>query len=361
MIIQNIVNRLRAKIGQFTDDFSDIQAISTLTQSSGTITATTATNHNLTTGDYILIRGAKEPISLSSLTRSGSIVTAVAATDSKLIDPSAYGSQQLPIYIEISGATPSQYNGTFELLSVSTDGLTFTYKISTTPSSPASVPGTLLLRDYDGYNGLKQITVTSATEFTYTTSNSALQSPSQGNIELSKASRIDGAATPQRILDFYSANDSLVLKNWMFVVGESAVAYRNDTVASDLSSATRVNQDYYYTIQNNFSIYTITPAKTSITGLPQYDLSVGYLPYILKSIGNYQFSSGFTDPNNQPCYLVGHEPDDYIKAYYTHRFDFSAESLIQSQDTVDFNPGRPLVKIDGDITDKDLEFKPTVR
>ena len=361
MLIKNVVNRLRATISQFTDDFSDIQQISSLTQSGGVVTATTITNHNLANNEYITIRGAKEPIILNSLSRDENVVTAVCASDSKLIDPTAYNKKHLPIYIEISGAEPAEYNGTFELLSVSDDGLTFSYKINTTPSTPATNSGTLLLKDFDGYNGIKQITVTSNTEFTYNIENSSIVSPAQGNIELSKASRVDGVATPQRILEFYSANSNNILTNWMFVVGDSCVAYKDDTVASDLSSAIRVNQDYYYTIQNNFSIYTITPAKTSVTGLAQYDKSLSYLPYILKSIGNYQFDSEFTDNKTQPCYFVGHESDDYIKAYYSHRFDFSVETLIQYEDTVLYNAGTPLIKINGDIKDKDMQFKPTIR
>jgi len=105
---------------------------------------------------------------------------------------------------------------------------------TTTPTTPAAAAGYLLLEDQAGYNGYKQITVTSATQFTYATSSSTLNSPAQGTIELSSGTRIDYAATAERISDFYSANFNKILKPWMFVVLNAKSTYKNETIASAL-------------------------------------------------------------------------------------------------------------------------------
>ena len=155
----DIVNRLKEVLPSFTDDFSDVQGVDSLSQSSGIITAITSAAHGLTTSDYITVRGAKKPITLSSITRDDGIVTVVSSTDHELSDPSLFSLDNLPLYVEVSGAD-SGYNGTFELVSVP-DNYTFTFKITTTPTTPATLAGYLLLEDQEGYNGYKQITVIS--------------------------------------------------------------------------------------------------------------------------------------------------------------------------------------------------------
>ena len=360
MLAVDIVNRLREILPKFTDDFSDISTVTSLTRSGSTITAVTPSAHGLTTGNYVTIRGAKEPIALSSITRVGSVVTVTSASDHKLSDPSRYSLDQLPLYVEISGVTPSGYNGTFELLTVPT-GTTFTFQIATTPTTPATVAGYLLLEDQDGFNGYKQITVTTTTAFTYTTTNTNLGSPAQGTLQLSSGTRVDYAATPLRISQFYSENISGVLKNWMFVVMGGTATYKNDTIASDLSTAKLKNQTYWYETQRDFSIYVALSSKTSTLGGSQSDTARGYESALLKSLANHVFNSNLTEETYQPVVYVANETDDYVDAYYIHRFDFLAKGFIQTEDTAAFGNGVPLQLISGTITDKGMTYKPTTR
>ena len=356
----NVVDRLRDIIGYYTDDFSDIQGITSLSRSGTTITCVTDSAHGRVTNEYVTIRGAKEPITLTSITRVDNVVTVVSATSHKLSDPSLYAPTQLPLIVELAGVTPSGYNGSFQLLTVP-DDTTFTFKITTEPTTPATVAGFLLLEDFDGYNGAKQVTVIDTTTFTYTTTNSNLATPAQGTLQLSSLERIDYSATPDRILDFYSENTAGVLKNWLFVVVGNQIAYKDDTVASDLSSAQKRNQSYYYGVQQDFSIYVVIPSKGSVLGGQEADQARSYETAILRSIVNYQFPSPLCDKEYQPITYVGNEPDDYIKAYYVHRFDFLAKGFVQQEDTAAFNNGVPLQLIDGTITDKGMTFKPNMR
>jgi hypothetical protein len=355
----DVVNKLKEIVGLYTDDFSDVSSLTSLTRSGSTITAV-KTAHGLTTGDYLTIRGAKEPIALTSISRVDNIGTVVSAIDHKLSDPSLYSPAQRPLYVELAGNDPSDYNGVFELLTVP-DDTSFTFKITTTPTTPATTAGYLLLEDQDGYNGYKQITVIDVNSFSYPTTNTNLGSPAQGTLQISNSTRIAYSATPDRILDFYSENAEGILKNWLFVVMGDQIVYKDGTVASDLSTAQEKNQSYWYTVQQNLEIYIVIPSKGSILGGAESDLARSYETALLRSIVNYAFPSPLTEEDYQPITYVGNETDDYIKAYYVHRFDFLAKGFVQTPDTISFNKGVPLQLINGTITDKQMTFKPNMR
>lgn len=354
-----IVNRLKEVLAKTTDAFSDILSISSLSRSSTTITAVTASPHGLTTNDYVTIRGAKEPITLSSLTLDDNIVTAVSATSHKLTDPSRFSDAYLPRYVTISGADDG-YNGTWELVSVP-DDTTFTFKITGSPDSPADVAGYLLLDDWDGYNGYKQVTVVDETTFTYTTTNSNLKTPAQGTLKMSGGTRVDQAATPARILDFYSANTSGSLETWMFVVIADDKAFKEGIVASDNEAGRKKSSSFWYEGDINFAVFVVIPAKDDVLGATAANLAQSYKKPILKALANYVFDSDLAEGSYQPVTYLGSEPDDYIKSYYSHRFDFKITGLIQQADVAEINPGVPLLTIDGAIQDKGLTFKPSLR
>jgi len=233
--------------------------------------------------------------------------------------------------------------------------------ISTTPTTPATVAGYLLLEDQDGFNGYKQVTVTSATTFTYTTTNSSLGTPAQGTLQLSAGTRVEYAATPARIAQYYSENSSGVLKNWMFVVLGGTSIYKNDTIASDLSTAQTRNQNYWYQSQRDLSIYVALSSKSSTLGGAEADTARSYESALLKSLANHVFNSALSDSVYQPTVYVANETDDYVDAYYIHRFDFLAKGFITKEDTAAFSNGTPLQLVNGTITDKGMTYKPTTR
>lgn len=345
-----VVNRLKEELPKLTDGFSTILSVASLTRSSTTITCTTITNHGLTTGDYVTIRSAKEPIALSTITFLNGIATATSLTDHKLSDPSLFSQENLPLYVEISGATG--FNGIWELVSVPSN-LIFKFKVSGSPSNV--VGGFLLLQDQEGYNGYKQITVTGATTFTYSTTGT-MQSPAQGTIQVSCKTRIDYAATAERIQQYYSANSSNLLETWAFVVLAQNQGFKNDTAVGDSSSAKRTNESYWYTLQQAFSVYVVIPSTESTLGGDTADIAKSYLKPLIKCLSNYIFNSDFNEQQTQPCVFAGDEVDDYIEATYTHRFDFSVQSIIQTIDTADFSDGTPLQIIDGVFSDKNLDY-----
>lgn len=359
MQAKEIANRLKQILPLYTADFSDLTTISSLTRSGSTITAITSDAHGLASNDYITIKGAKEPIAISSITRVGNIVSVITSTDHKLSDPSLFSGKALPLYVALTGTTPTGYSGTFELLTVP-DSTHFTFKITTTPTTPATVGGYLLLNDFDGYNGYKQITVIDTSTFTYPITGTP-QSPAQGTIQMSNASRVGFVGTTDEIVKFYTENSASILKSYIFVYVGTESVFKDDTTAGDISSAQNTNADFFYQVQQDFSLFVIIPRKGQNTAGIAADLARSYKQPILKSVANYAFLSVLVDQQYQSTIFVGSEPDENLGAFYTHRFDFMAKGYIQNEDTADFNNGFPLELIDGAFSNADNTFKPEFR
>lgn len=102
-ILQNITNQLRAVLPKYTDNFSISKNISSLT-SSGSIVIATSTSHGYSVGDYVLIKGAKVPYSITSLTRVDDQATAITSESNQII-------YQEDGTVEITGTDQSDYNG----------------------------------------------------------------------------------------------------------------------------------------------------------------------------------------------------------------------------------------------------------
>jgi len=358
MIGANIANRLKEVVSKYTDIFSDSLNILTLTSLTGTATCTTTTDHGLTTGDFVTIRNAKQVINLVSLIRTGASVAVVTVEEHNLVDPSGFDpSLQDGLLVEISGATPTEYNGTFKLLTV-TDRNNFTFEIATTPVSPATTPGTFLESDFEVYNGYISITVTGLDAFTYAIS-AAAQVLAVGTMEVTIANRIAWAATPERIAAYFNQDANRVLQNWMFVLVGAKSIYKDDTTATDPQSTTHINEGFFYESQQDFSVFIFIPSKNELLGGFASDLARSLELAILRSLANFQISSDLSESVLQPAIYVGNDIEDYLVAFYVHRYDFISTGYIQEEDTVEVDPGAVFEVVDGEIQDvQDLTFNP---
>jgi len=103
MQTQEIVNQLKAILPRYTGDFTTNLSVSSLTQTAGVATATTASAHKLAIGEKVLIVGAKVPLTITSLTRTGNYVLAITSGKHSLIRGNTT--------VELSGANQSSYNG----------------------------------------------------------------------------------------------------------------------------------------------------------------------------------------------------------------------------------------------------------
>ncbi len=335
MVGNQITNRLRQVLCNFTNDFSDVVNITSLVKNNTLITAT-ATNHGLSTGDYITIKGAKRRVNIQSITFANGYATIKLAESHNLFI-------EIDTKITIAGCSVAGYNGEKVIKSLPDF---YSIEIYSTNFGNAS-DGYITLNDNTYFNGYKQITKINNDSFSYPVVNSIANNTIEGNITFSKASRIQHVATSERAEEFFKNNTN---QKWMFVLlGEERVEENGATLTTD---SLTTNQTFYFKTLLEFSIFVAIPTDNSKFASAEADLARSYLKPILKSIANYRFASSLTQDKYQPCLYIGNATDVYNVASYIHRFDFAITGEIVDNDGVDhFNDVVPLLKVDLAIND----------
>ncbi len=350
----DIVNQLKTRLPNYTTAFSDELSVTSLSKTGNTVTAVTAAAHGRLTGDVLVIKGAKEPITINSLTREGNLVTAICDTQHKLPNPDNLREDDIP-NIQLDDTDPSEYSGIYKL-KATPDYFTFQYEISTTPITPANIGGFLLIDDLGdfSYNGLKTITKIDNVTFTYTVDQD-LQSPAQGIIKSYANLRVGNAAGLETAEAHYSANNSQILQNWLYVVVGDEETYRKGTVTTDVDSTQDANEEFRYDSITPFNVYVFVPAKdSSLVGM-QADTARSFRKSLLKSIANFLLPSDLTEGCLKPVTYQGNGVELLTEAYYVHRFSFVSKGEIVNADTIDATNVVPFKKLEGSI-EQEAEF-----
>jgi hypothetical protein len=289
-------------------------------------------NSKLNDGIYTIDNVTAGTITLSS---SDSLTTEAAGLDitiesSEWHDLTEHFPKDDPI-IEIKGANETGYDGEHILKTVPNRKM-FTYKINTTPTTPATGNIKLLANLAIGYNGWHNVTVIDPTTFTYQTSTTP-ESPAQGSPIARTRARISGAVTADRAIEAYTKQQPN--EAWGFVVLGSAVANKDRAIFSDATYKDGKGVDYRQEIIQPFSIYVILPSTTSIAARKERDTMEDLVRPFFKSLLRVKFPNGLIEDPYSGCVFASHEFFDYVESYYIHEFVFETTGWIVEGDTVD--------------------------
>ena len=164
MILTSFVNYLKNDVPRHTNAFTDQLSISSISALSDVVTIVCSEPHNLTTGEYITLTGAKRPREVTSIIRDGN--TATLTTVGQHNYTSNYACEQ---YVTVRGADQEAYNGTF-LVTSATGARVITYELPadiTLPVTPAT--GSITIdEERNNVNGSYIITVVNPTTITFT-------------------------------------------------------------------------------------------------------------------------------------------------------------------------------------------------
>lgn len=333
----DIVRQLQATLPIYTELFSDVVTVNILTKITTTITATTAIAHGLNTGDYVNIQGARVPNIITSLTQVNNIATAV--TTNPIDATLRIGEDNNDKYVEISGATQPEYNGTKKLLSV-IDSKTFTFEITGDPTTPAT-GSPIFNEDIENlYNGWFEVTKISDTVFTYVVRKEPLANAS-GTIKAHSDLRISESASVERILNAYTKQDRDKL--WAFVVLGQTNASRNQNSAKNDGVGMYSSQDDYRpNLYQDFNIYTFDPAKTTYASSERRDRAEDMRAIFFKCLLGTKFQRSIIDnfdnlttENEQyRTMFVSDDIEQDVNAYYVHRFTFQYSYDLTADDIV---------------------------
>lgn len=330
MKLEQIINQLRSVVPLFTDLFSDAQSC-TLTFAAGTVTCVTGAAHGLSVSDVVTISGALSSFAVSTMTRVDNVVTVVTVNDHDL-------TEDWQPTIAISGAVETDYNGVHTLETVP-NRRTFTFTITTTPTTPAT--GTILMTDplSTAYGGSHVVTaVNSSTEFEYEIGLSP-ESPAGGVPVLNVSPRISGGISEERIDAVYTEQGENEF--WMFCVHGDSLTSRNRGIDSDAIQTLAEGQKIRVRSTEALNIYVFCPSTETIAARQIRDvIEVDVKPAIVSALLGFIPDSVFSD--EKWCMLAPTSDGfaSYNGSYYVHRFDFERSIDLVVEDGVDPAPTR---------------------
>ena len=327
MRAKDFILQLSAKLPQLVDDFTTSFSVSSLTRSGTTVTVTTTAAHGLAIGKSVNIVGAQTPITISSITRVGIVATMVTATDHDI-------TKDVPKTVEISGATESEFNGTFTILQVK-NRRTITFQVA--DSGPTSATGSPLLLNgssvLQSYNGLKKVTaVPTTTAFTYEITDSTLFTPASGTITAKTQPRISGAVDDERALASYTKQK--IDDAWLYVVLNDGIASKNRTLEIDGTDNVQRTQHFKQFVSQTVSLFVFIPTSGQISGRKARDRAEELLRPICQSILFAKFDSLLASGKYNSLMFNEHGFHGYNTAFYIHRFTFEMTLLFGIDDTV---------------------------
>lgn len=326
----DVVAQLATVLPQLSDKFTTDFAITALTRSGTTVTATTAAAHGLGVGKQANVVGATTPLAVSSLTRVGAIGTLVTTNNHDMTE--GYSTEVI-----LEGSTEAEFNGTFVLLSVpNRKTVTFTMVdagATAATGSPLLTNGSSALQSY---NGLQDITaVPSTVQFQYEITDSTIFTPAGGAIVARTEPRISSAVSEELLIDAYTKQPQGGL--WAFVVLGDVFASKNRNILSDATDNIQRGDHYRQQLIQPFSIMVFTPTAAQIGARAARDEAEDLLRPICRSVLFKPFDSGLYVGKQGPVQFVSHGFAHYNKAFYVHAYEFQQVVDIQFEDTVGYD------------------------
>lgn len=326
MKLEPIVDQLRITLPQFTDKVTDRFSIVSMSFVGSTVTVETSAAHNLSVSDSALVQGTKVKTPITSLTSVGTVATAVTSFDHDL-------TLNNEIDVEIIGADQSDYNGTFDLLSVD-NRENFTYRLNADPGvSPAT--GTIFsIRDrLDGFNGAFTVASTpTATSFTYDLGFTPPGNPEFSGGFIDVDFRILGVLTQPTAENEYTARASQD-DYFVFVQLGDATVNRDRLNNTDFTNVWSQNTEKRMKIIRPVAVYVFIPAKTDLGGPSVRDDLEDFALALYKSLNGFSPPQQTQSSQGQVMLLTGHRSVEYTNSLYIHAFDFEAREDIGIEDS----------------------------
>lgn len=351
----DIVKHIATELPKYTNLFTTQIAINSLTSVGNIATFVLSEARNLIVGSQVFITGAKPYIDITSITREGNIVTITTSQAHTLpyIDNRATSAirNQYTNTITIENAEPIEYNGTWAVYT-SLNDTTITFKITTTPITPATTNGRVLFKDFDNYNGYKTITeVVNSTTYKYELQQ-ASNLPVVGNIYYN-LTRVGNALSITNIINAYNQNNTRNLEKYIYTVLSGGDLYKSDFIpTSDPSATHQSGRQYDYFYRKTVNIYIMLPYNLNTQGVEQGELADELhnviLPAIQKILANFSVPSPYSQCSYEGFTL---QSDDLIEeiqngTYAIYNLTMASEVRLKSEDVYNFEGGVPFKNVD---------------
>lgn len=332
MKAEHIIKALVAKLPALTTRFCDVASINTITSVGLLATATVTAGHGRVPNELVTIIGATAPITIASITRTGATAVVVTATDHDFTLSAREIARGFLLNAILTGAVEAQFNGTFNILSV-TNRRTFT--IAVTASGPTVATGAPRLQNgssaFGGYNGSFNVTVLNATQFTYPLQK-AIPNAAAGTPVMNSSHRITGAVSIDRFLEAYTKQVTDAW--WACVVLGDVIASKSRQNRTDSVDQAGDNEHFQQTITQPFGVYLIAPATNAVAARPQRDDAEDVVPLILRALLRTKFPTGFSASAKNRVTFTSHGLFMYNGPQYVHEITFEQNADVLFNDSV---------------------------
>ncbi len=330
MKARDVEKRLQGQLPLLTDRFTREQALLSIIPAGTTATATTAAAHDLTVGKKVLIAGANAPVGITSIIRVDDVATAVTDQDHDL-------TEDYITALFLSGSNESEFNGEFELQSV-TNRRTFTFTVP--DSGPTSATGSSQLDSPGlpfGYNGTFVIaSVPTTTTFTYELPQALTIAATGDDMRMIKGVRIHAAITADRALQVFESKDLNNLPEGelaLFVVLGDVAANRDRSALNDGVSSGGVSGDNRQIIFQSITCLVLQKVTKDTSGADAGDDMQDIARFIIGVLAGWSPADiGWAVDSGNKLKFVSHGLLQYNSAIYAHVVEFQFRDDISDED-----------------------------
>ncbi len=319
MKLQLLYNQLVAYLPLQTDFFSTFLS-TTLSYSGGTVIAGTATTHDLTTGDHVMVKDALEELAITSITSADGIATAITVTNNDL-------TQGFQTTVNISGADQAEYNGDKTILNV-IDETTFTFSVTGTPVTPAT--GTIYLNQEKafGYNGYFEVTALDTTTFTYTVDRAL--GVEGGSPQTSILPRVYTVNSIDRLIEIYT--EQAPTEYVLFINLGANISNRDRDTKTDANYEYVRGQEYRQANIQTINLFVVAPTGTTVNAGEVRDTFEDLRFDLIKSLAGAFLDSGSSDTSRRAITYVSDDLAVDNRAYLIHQYIFEVVYDITNDD-----------------------------
>jgi hypothetical protein len=337
MKLLDIVTQLHLILPKYTDKFSDILAISSISASGGVATITTTVNHNLKVDPKPAVTLADVDVktAIDSVSKDGNVYTFGTAVPHDLT--STWPDHET---ITMEGFTDSAWNDTFILSAVPNRN---SFKVASANTLPVLNGNEVLLEDrVDGVNGRYEATVTGNKTFTISgTFNDGTYTGGTVN----KGVRVAGAIELDRAIEQYTKQN--VNDFWMFVSMNDADISKDRHSESDATATRGVGDDMRLRLLDGFTLTIVKNVTKDIAAVSALDACRhDLIEPILKTLFGARFTTGLSGAADFKSVLTGHGLALYNKAILAYSYGFEMAMDLTNGDQVEPENTRAFRDID---------------
>ena len=340
MKLIDIVTQLQLKLPSLTDELTDQLGVTSIVHTIGVALVTTPTPHGLEVGDSTNILGAITPVLIASIVHVDTELTAIVTTSSDH-DYTLFSEFVQGNIAVLSGATESDFNGTFPIVAVNNRR---EFVITVAGDDPTSVTGSPQCDNgsnvFNTVRGQYAVTaVPTTTTFTVVHGDVSLTLGTlDGTITIRSNPRITAAVSDEAAIKAYSQKIASpgvrTAETWLFVVLDDSTVSRGRTSRIDAIDTQHIGMSWQQYILQPFSLLLAIPAADDTLGQNARDKAEDLLRPILRSVCGQAFPTGLNTSLCGPAQFVSHAFARYDGSVYWHDFQFEQRAEMTVFDTI---------------------------